>query len=143
MSTGTTATSVNPLEARLVHALEQIMGQAPDSPIHRALVANAYVAGSSTPIPHTDASGDTCQQRPLDDGSKDVVLKNCLGRDETVAARFFFRLAGHSLRSAGSFPRAYGAKRRLQFAATASLRWAAKNRSTRVQASFSTWARVK
>ena len=43
MSTGTTTTLVNPLEARLIHALEQIMGQAPDSPIHRALVANAYV----------------------------------------------------------------------------------------------------
>ena len=43
MSTATTTTPVNPLEPRLVHALEQIMGQAPDSPIHRALVANAYV----------------------------------------------------------------------------------------------------
>jgi demethylmenaquinone methyltransferase/2-methoxy-6-polyprenyl-1,4-benzoquinol methylase len=37
---------------------------------------NRFVAGSSTPLSHTDAEGNTWQQRPLDDGSVHAVLKN-------------------------------------------------------------------
>jgi demethylmenaquinone methyltransferase/2-methoxy-6-polyprenyl-1,4-benzoquinol methylase len=37
---------------------------------------NRYVAGSSTPIAHTDAQGNTYQKRTLDDGSEFLILKN-------------------------------------------------------------------
>ncbi len=37
---------------------------------------NRYVAGSSTPVLHTDAEGNTYQRRRLGDGSAHVVLKN-------------------------------------------------------------------
>lgn len=43
----------------------------------RILIAdNRFVAGSSTPISRTDASGNTYQTRKLDDGSTHEVLKN-------------------------------------------------------------------
>jgi demethylmenaquinone methyltransferase/2-methoxy-6-polyprenyl-1,4-benzoquinol methylase len=52
--------------------------------LHRALAPgavvmlldNCYVEGSSTPISHTDAEGNTYQQRTLADGTRHVVLKN-------------------------------------------------------------------
>jgi demethylmenaquinone methyltransferase/2-methoxy-6-polyprenyl-1,4-benzoquinol methylase len=52
--------------------------------LHRALAPgaivmlldNRYVEGSSTPISHTDADGNTYQQRSLADGTQHVVLKN-------------------------------------------------------------------
>jgi SAM-dependent methyltransferase len=50
------------------------------------LMDNRYVPGSSTPMSHTDAAGDSWQQRTLDDGSRHAVRKNFLARDETVAA---------------------------------------------------------
>ena len=37
---------------------------------------NRYVAGSSTPIAHVDAHGNSYQRRALADGSEHVVLKN-------------------------------------------------------------------
>ena len=37
---------------------------------------NLYVAGSSTPISHSDPDGNTYQRRQLDNGSEHVVLKN-------------------------------------------------------------------
>ena len=37
---------------------------------------NLYVEGSSTPISHADAEGNTFQKRRLDDGSEHLVLKN-------------------------------------------------------------------
>jgi demethylmenaquinone methyltransferase/2-methoxy-6-polyprenyl-1,4-benzoquinol methylase len=40
------------------------------------LVDNRFVAGSSTPIAHRDAAGDTYQDRRLDDGRAYRVLKN-------------------------------------------------------------------
>jgi demethylmenaquinone methyltransferase/2-methoxy-6-polyprenyl-1,4-benzoquinol methylase len=40
------------------------------------LMDNLYVPGSSTPIAHTDPSGDTYQARALRDGSSHLVLKN-------------------------------------------------------------------
>lgn len=49
------------------------------------LLDNRYVPGSSTPISHTDAQGDSWQQRPLDDGSVHPVLKNFPTRDEALA----------------------------------------------------------
>lgn len=39
-------------------------------------VDNLYVPGSSTPVQHTDAMGNTYQQRQLRDGSEHLVLKN-------------------------------------------------------------------
>ena len=39
-------------------------------------IDNVYVEGSSTPISRTDASGDTYQNRRLQDGSQHEVLKN-------------------------------------------------------------------
>jgi len=52
--------------------------------LHRALrpgaivvaLDNRYVEGSSTPISHTDAHGNSYQRRRLADGSEHVVLKN-------------------------------------------------------------------
>jgi demethylmenaquinone methyltransferase/2-methoxy-6-polyprenyl-1,4-benzoquinol methylase len=52
--------------------------------LHRALAPgaivvvldNRYVSGSSTPISHVDADGNSYQRRTLDDGSEHVVLKN-------------------------------------------------------------------
>jgi SAM-dependent methyltransferase len=52
--------------------------------LHRALAPgavvvlldNRYVEGSSTPISHRDAEGNTYQQRALADGTRHVVLKN-------------------------------------------------------------------
>ena len=49
------------------------------------LLDNLFVPGSSTPISHTDAQGDSWQQRPLDDGSVHAVLKNFPTRDEALA----------------------------------------------------------
>lgn len=40
------------------------------------LIDNRYVAGNSTPIAHTDAAGNTYQDRRLADGSLHRVLKN-------------------------------------------------------------------
>jgi demethylmenaquinone methyltransferase/2-methoxy-6-polyprenyl-1,4-benzoquinol methylase len=37
---------------------------------------NRYVEGSSTPVSHTDADGNTYQRRRLADGSEHTVLKN-------------------------------------------------------------------
>ena len=49
-------------------------------------IDNRFVAGSSTPIAHIDAAGDSWQQRTLDDGSVHPVLKNFPERDEALAA---------------------------------------------------------
>ena len=46
----------------------------PRSPV--AIVDNRYVEGSSHPITHTDAGGNTYQHRVLADGSRHRVLKN-------------------------------------------------------------------
>ena len=40
------------------------------------ILDNRYVAGSSTPISHVDADGNSYQRRALADGSQHVVLKN-------------------------------------------------------------------
>jgi demethylmenaquinone methyltransferase/2-methoxy-6-polyprenyl-1,4-benzoquinol methylase len=47
---------------------------------------NRYVPGSSLPISRRDASGNTWQQRRLDDGSEREVLKNFPGAAELLAA---------------------------------------------------------
>ncbi len=39
-------------------------------------IDNAYVEGSSTPLSHVDAGGNTWQRRELEDGSTHDVLKN-------------------------------------------------------------------
>jgi ubiquinone/menaquinone biosynthesis C-methylase UbiE len=52
--------------------------------LHRALkpgaivvaLDNLYIEGSSTPVSHTDAEGNTYQRRRLADGSEHTVLKN-------------------------------------------------------------------
>jgi SAM-dependent methyltransferase len=49
------------------------------------LLDNLYVEGSSTPISHTDADGNTYQRRTLDDGSIHAVLKNFPSERELVA----------------------------------------------------------
>ena len=46
---------------------------------------NRYVAGSSTPISHSDDDGNTYQRRTLEDGSEHVVLKN-FPDEQTLAA---------------------------------------------------------
>ena len=61
--------------------------------LHRALAPgavvvaldNRYVEGSSTPISHSDADGNSYQRRQLDDGSEHVVLKNFPSESELVA----------------------------------------------------------
>jgi demethylmenaquinone methyltransferase/2-methoxy-6-polyprenyl-1,4-benzoquinol methylase len=62
------------------------------SQLHRQLlpgarvivIDNRYVAGSSTPISHTDDAGDQWQDRPRADGSRQLVRKNFPGRAELV-----------------------------------------------------------
>ena len=46
---------------------------------------NRYVEGSSTPISHTDADGNSYQRRRLADGSEHTVLKNFPDEAELVA----------------------------------------------------------
>jgi demethylmenaquinone methyltransferase/2-methoxy-6-polyprenyl-1,4-benzoquinol methylase len=46
---------------------------------------NRYVEGSSTPISHYDADGNSYQRRRLADGSEHVVLKNFPTKTELVA----------------------------------------------------------
>ena len=46
---------------------------------------NRYVEGSSTPISHTDADGNSYQRRRLADGSEHTVLKNFPEEAELVA----------------------------------------------------------
>jgi ubiquinone/menaquinone biosynthesis C-methylase UbiE len=50
-----------------------------------ALLDNRFVEGSSTPIAHRDADGNTYQRRRLDDGSEHTVLKNFPAEDELRA----------------------------------------------------------
>jgi demethylmenaquinone methyltransferase/2-methoxy-6-polyprenyl-1,4-benzoquinol methylase len=50
-----------------------------------ALLDNLFVAGSSTPIAHGDADGNTYQVRRLDDGTEHTVLKNFPTEDELRA----------------------------------------------------------
>jgi demethylmenaquinone methyltransferase/2-methoxy-6-polyprenyl-1,4-benzoquinol methylase len=45
------------------------------------LLDNLLVEGSSTPIAHRDADGNTYQLRRLDDGSEHTVLKNFPAED--------------------------------------------------------------
>ena len=61
--------------------------------LHRALAPgavvvamdNLYVPGSSTPIHHVDAEGNSFQQRRLNDGSTHLVLKNFPTEEELLA----------------------------------------------------------
>ncbi|MDB5927105.1 MAG: putative methyltransferase [Betaproteobacteria bacterium] len=61
--------------------------------LHRALspgaivvaLDNLYVEGSSTPVSHTDADGNSYQCRELADGTKHTVLKNFPAEAELVA----------------------------------------------------------
>ena len=46
------------------------------------LMDNRYIDGSSTPIAHRDADGNTYQDRRLADGSVTRVLKNFPAEDE-------------------------------------------------------------
>lgn len=48
-------------------------------------IDNRFVPGSSTPISHVDAQGDSWQRRHLDDGSVHEVRKNFATRDEARA----------------------------------------------------------
>jgi SAM-dependent methyltransferase len=50
------------------------------------LLDNRHVAGSSTPIAHRDAHGNSYQLRVLDDGSHHEVLKNFPTREQALAA---------------------------------------------------------
>ena len=50
------------------------------------MLDNRDVPGSSTPISRRDAEGNSCQRRPLDDGSTHEVLKNYPTRASAVAA---------------------------------------------------------
>ena len=50
-----------------------------------ALLDNLLVEGSSTPIAHRDADGNTYQVRRLDDGSEHTVLKNFPAEEELRA----------------------------------------------------------
>jgi ubiquinone/menaquinone biosynthesis C-methylase UbiE len=47
---------------------------------------NSYVEGSSTPISHADADGNTYQKRRLDDGSMHSVIKNFPTDEELCTA---------------------------------------------------------
>ena len=47
---------------------------------------NSVLQTSSSPISRTDAQGNTCQQRPLDDGSSHEVLKNFASPEAAIAA---------------------------------------------------------
>jgi ubiquinone/menaquinone biosynthesis C-methylase UbiE len=49
------------------------------------ILDNRYVPGSSTPISHVDAEGNSYQRRALADGSEHVVLKNFPTEDELRA----------------------------------------------------------
>jgi SAM-dependent methyltransferase len=49
-------------------------------------IDNLYVEGSSSPITRADDSGNTYQQRMLDDGSTHEVLKNFPTREQAIAA---------------------------------------------------------
>jgi SAM-dependent methyltransferase len=49
-------------------------------------IDNLFVEGSSTPISRTDASGDTYQNRRLEDGSQHEVLKNFPTKSELRSA---------------------------------------------------------
>jgi ubiquinone/menaquinone biosynthesis C-methylase UbiE len=49
-------------------------------------IDNSYVEGSSTPISHADADGNTYQKRKLDDGSAHSVIKNFPTEHEVCAA---------------------------------------------------------
>jgi len=49
------------------------------------MLDNRYVPASSTPISRTDDEGNTYQQRPLDDGSTQEVLKNFPGAEQARA----------------------------------------------------------
>lgn len=49
------------------------------------LLDNLFVAGSSTPLSETEASGDTFQIRRLDDGTTHRVLKNFPSQEEMLA----------------------------------------------------------
>ncbi len=61
--------------------------------LHRALAPgamvvlldNLYVEGSSTPVSHADAGGNTWQQRSLADGTRHLVLKNLPVEKELLA----------------------------------------------------------
>jgi len=46
---------------------------------------NRYIEGSSTPISHVDADGNSFQRRRLADGSEHVVLKNFPAESELMA----------------------------------------------------------
>jgi SAM-dependent methyltransferase len=46
------------------------------------MLDNRFVAGSSTPLVRRDAHGNTYQNRSLDDGTVNEVLKNFPGEDE-------------------------------------------------------------
>jgi SAM-dependent methyltransferase len=46
---------------------------------------NLYVEGSSTPISHVDAEGNSYQRRRLADGSEHTVLKNFPGKAELIS----------------------------------------------------------
>ena len=50
------------------------------------MLDNRHVPGQSTPISHSDADGNTWQQRMLDDGSHHTVLKNYPSADSAAAA---------------------------------------------------------
>ena len=57
---------------RFVEAMHRVL--APGAAV--VILDNRYVPGSSTPISHADADGNSYQRRSLADGSQHVVLKN-------------------------------------------------------------------
>ena len=57
---------------RFVEAIHRVL--APGAAV--VILDNCYVPGSSTPISHVDADGNSYQRRALADGSEHVVLKN-------------------------------------------------------------------
>ena len=71
----------------LLDALDAFLLQAAARVAPGALIVffdNRYVEGSSTPLSHKDAAGNTYQARKLDDGSTHEVLKNFPGKGEWV-----------------------------------------------------------